>query len=165
MALQTATSIDDSPAPAAEAEAGYPARGVAWWTVTVLTILSCLSLLDRQIMALLIPDIRRELGLSDFQMGLLQGVVFSLFYVTFGLLFGWIIDRFSRRGVVYAGVTFWSLATAACGMASNFFQLMLARFGVGAGEAALNPAAYSIISDSFPKRRLSFALSVFGAGT
>jgi len=165
VALQTATSIDDSPAPAAEAEAGYPARGVAWWTVTVLTILSCLSLLDRQIMALLIPDIRRELGLSDFQMGLLQGVVFSLFYVTFGLLFGWIIDRFSRRGVVYAGVTFWSLATAACGMASNFFQLMLARFGVGAGEAALNPAAYSIISDSFPKRRLSFALSVFGAGT
>jgi len=167
VALQTAIPIDDAPAPeaTAEAQAGYPARGVAWWTVAVLTILSCLSLLDRQIMALLIPDMRRELGLTDFQMGLLQGVVFSLFYVVFGLVFGWIIDRFSRRGVVYAGVSFWSLATAACGLAGNFFQLMLARFGVGAGEAALNPAAYSIISDSFPKRRLSFALSAFGAGS
>lgn len=163
VAVNSVTSTD-APVPAPE-EAGYPSRAAAWWSVAVLTLLSCLSLLDRQIMALLVPDIRRDLGITDFQMGLLQGVVFSAFYVTFGLLFGWIIDRFSRRGVVYVGVTFWSLATAACGLAANFFQLTLARFGVGAGEAALNPAAYSMISDTFPKRRLSFALSVFGAGT
>lgn len=164
MSVPSATSTESPAAPAAE-ETGFPSRRRAWWTVGVLTVLSCLSLLDRQIMALLVPDIRRDLGLTDFQMGLLQGVVFSLFYVTFGLVFGWIIDRYSRRSVIYAGVSFWSLATAACGLAGNFFQLMLARFGVGAGEAALNPAAYSIISDTFPRRRLSLALSVFGAGT
>lgn len=146
-------------------EPAYPSSGRAWWSVGVLTLLSCLSLLDRQIMALLIPDMRRDLGLTDFHMGLLQGVVFSAFYVTFGLLFGWIIDRFSRRAVIFAGVTFWSMATAACGLAGNFFQLILARFGVGAGEAALNPAGYSIISDTFPRHRLSLAMSVFGAGS
>jgi MFS family permease len=146
------------------AGAGYPPASRAWWTVGVLTLLYSLSLLDRQIIALLVPDIRRDLGITDFEVGLLQGVVFSLFYVTFGLGFGWLVDRFSRRGVIFAGVCFWSLATAACGLARNFFQLMGARFGVGAGEAALNPAAYSILSDSFPKRRLSLATSVFGAG-
>ena len=97
-------------------------------------------------------------------MGLLQGVVFALFYVTFGIFFGWLTDRFSRRGVISGGVTIWSLATAACGLARNFTHLMGARFAVGAGEAALNPAAYSMIADSFPKRRLSLATSVFGAG-
>jgi MFS family permease len=143
---------------------GYPPPAKAWWTVFVLTLLYSLSLLDRQVIALLVPDIRRELGITDFQVGLLQGVVFSLFYVTFGLLFGWMTDRFSRRGVIFGGVAIWSMATAACGLARNFFHLMGARFGVGAGEAALNPAAYSILSDSFPKRRLSLATSVFGAG-
>jgi len=144
--------------------AGYPPAARAWWTVGVLTVLYSLSLLDRQIIALLVRDIRRDLGITDFEVGLLQGVVFSLFYVTFGLFFGWMTDRFSRRGVVFGGVAVWSLATAACGLARNFGQLMGARFGVGAGEAALNPAAYSILSDSFPKRRLSLATSVFGAG-
>lgn len=145
-------------------DAGYPPAARAWWTVGVLTLLYSLSLLDRQVIALLVPDIRRDLGISDFQVGLLQGVVFSLFYVTFGLVFGWATDRFSRRGVIFSGVGVWSLATAACGMATSFGHLMLARFGVGAGEAALNPAAYSMLSDSFPKRRLSLATSVFGAG-
>jgi MFS family permease len=150
--------------PGKDPDAGYPPASRAWWTVGVLTVLYALSLLDRQVIALLVPDIRRDLGISDFQVGLLQGVVFSLFYVTFGLVFGWATDRFSRRGVIFSGVGVWSLATAACGMAGNFAHLMMARFGVGAGEAALNPAAYSMLSDSFPKRRLSLATSVFGAG-
>jgi MFS family permease len=132
--------------------------------VFVLIVLSCLSMLDRQIMSLLVPAIRAELGLSDFQLGLLQGLAFALFYVTFGLFFGWLCDRFDRRGVVFVGVTAWSIATAACGLAGNAVQLMLARFGVGAGEASLGPASYSIVSDTFPKARLSFAMSVFGIG-
>jgi MFS family permease len=143
---------------------GYPSPARAWWSVFVLTVLYSLSLLDRQIIALLVPDIRADLHISDFQMGLLQGIGFALFYVTFGLVFGWVIDRFSRRGAVFLGVTAWSLATAACGLARNFGHLLGARFGVGAGEAALNPAAYSILSDTFPKRRLSLAISVFGTG-
>lgn len=143
---------------------GYPTPLRAWWSVGVLTVLYTLSLLDRQVLALLVSNIRADLRISDFEMGVLQGVVFSLFYVTFGLGFGWLIDRFSRRGMAYLGVTIWSLATASCGLAHNFIQIMGARFGVGAGEAALNPAAYSILSDTFPKRRLSLAISVFGMG-
>lgn len=163
MAVQSAPALEsDTDEPATEAD--YPPPWRAWFSVAVLTFLLCLSLLDRQLMSLLVPDIRRDLGLSDFQMGLLQGLLFSLFYATFGILFGWIIDRYSRRWVIFAGVTFWSIATAACGMSHSFLQLMLARFGVGAGEAALNPAGFSIVGDSFPKRRLALAFSVFGAG-
>lgn len=132
--------------------------------MAVFTVLYSLSLLDRQIIALLAPAIRADLRISDFQIGLLQGVVFALFYVTFGLAFGWAIDRFSRRALAFSGVTVWSLATAACGLAANFAQLTAARFGIGAGEAALNPAAYSMLSDTFPRRRLSLAISVFGTG-
>jgi MFS family permease len=145
--------------------AGYPSPARAWWSVFVLTVLYSLSLLDRQIIALLVPHIRADLHISDFQMGLLQGIGFAMFYVTFGLLFGWVIDHFSRRGVVFLGVTAWSLATAACGLAQSFGHLLGARFGVGAGEAALNPAAYSMLSDTFPKQKLSLATSVFGAGS
>ncbi|HEY3697117.1 MFS transporter [Phenylobacterium sp.] len=165
MALVSAPPQARAERPGADvSEAGYPSPRRAWWSVFVLTALYSLSLLDRHIIALLVHDIRADLHISDFQMGLLQGVGFALFYVTFGLLFGWVIDRFSRRGVVFLGVTVWSLATAACGLARNFGQLVGARFGVGAGEAALNPAAYSIISDTFPRRRLSLAISVFGTG-
>jgi MFS family permease len=144
---------------------GYPSPWRGWWSVAVLTVLYALSLLDRQIIALLVPHIRADLHISDFEVGLLQGVVFALFYVVFGLGFGWAVDRFSRRGVASVGVVIWSLATGACGLARTFSHLMLARFGVGAGEAALNPAAYSLLSDTFPKKRLSLAISVFGAGS
>lgn len=147
-----------------EDESAFPSPRKAWWSVAVLFLLMILSLVDRQIMALLVADIRRDLGVTDFQMGLMQGAFFGLFYATFGLLFGFLIDRYSRRLVVFIGVTCWSLATAYCGLASNFFQLMLARFGVGAGEASLSPAGFSLVGDSFPRRRLALAFSIFGSG-
>ncbi len=159
--MASGTDEIDKAGPAA---GDYPPARTAWWTVAVLIVLSCLSLLDRQIMALLIPAIRAELGINDFQVGLLQGVAFSLFYGTFGLVLGWAVDRYARRPIIFIGVCFWSLATSACGLAGNSIELMLARFGVGAGEAALSPASYSIVGDSFPKRRLAFALSVYGIG-
>ena len=83
-------------------------------------------------------------------MSLLAGTAFALFYVTLGLPLGRLADRASRRNLIFAGVFFWSLMTAACGLAQNFWQLFAARVGVGVGEAALSPAAHSIISDSFP---------------
>jgi MFS family permease len=153
---------------AADEHAGerrYPPPGRAWWTVTVLTALYALSLLDRQIISLMIDDIRRDLQVSDAQIGLLQGLAFAAFYAVFGLAFGRAVDRSSRRGVIFVGVALWSVAAAACGLARSFGQLFAARVGVGAGEAALAPAAYSMISDSFPKSRLAFALSVFGVGS
>lgn len=146
-------------------DTAFPPARMAWRSVVVLTGLYSLSLMDRQLLTLIVTDIRADLGISDFQMGLLHGLAFALFYVTFGLFFGWAVDRYPRRIIIFCGVVFWSLATAACGLGRNFGQFMLARFGVGAGEAALNPAAYSIIGDSFPRHRRAVALSVFGSGS
>lgn len=140
-----------------------PAR--AWWTVAVLTALYALSLMDRQIIALVVNDIRRDLGISDFAVGLLNGLAFALFYVTFGLIFGWASDRYSRRGLIAGGLALWSVATATCGLARTMPQLLLSRFAVGAGEGALNPSAFSLIADCFPRERLSTATSVYGAGS
>ena len=140
-------------------------RAIAWTTVGVLLVMAMLSYLDRQIMSLMVDPIRADLGISDFQMGLLQGLAFGLFYAIFGLVMGWLVDRFQRRWVIYLGVTGWSLATAACGLAGSFWQLLGARFAVGIGEASLSPAASSMIADLFPRHRLALAFSVFGIGT
>lgn len=144
----------------------YPAGARrAWFAVSIFLVVYILSYLDRQVIGLLVEPIKASLGISDFQVGMLQGVAFGLFYAAFGLPLGWLVDRYSRRGVVYFGMTLWSLAAAACGLASNFWQLLIARFGVGIGEASVNPAAYSLFADLFPKRRLALALGVFGAGS
>lgn len=138
---------------------------LAWGTVGVFSVLALLSYMDRQIISLLVDPIKHTFGVSDFQIGLLQGVAFGLFYAVFGVPMGWLVDRYSRRWVVYASVTIWSLATAGCGIAASFWQLAAARFAVGIGEAALTPAAYSVLADRFPRHRLAFALSVYGLGT
>ena len=142
----------------------YPSRLVAWYTVGVLFLLYWLSIIDRLIISLLVDPIRADLGITDFQFSMLLGVSFAIFYALFGLPMGWLVDRFSRRGVIYVGVTIWSLATAACGLAVGYWQLFAARIGVGAGEAALSPAAHSMLADSFPRERLTFAMTVFGLG-
>ena len=142
-----------------------PSSAHAWWTVALLTGLYALSLMDRSIISLVVNDIRRDLGISDFAVGMLNGLAFALFYVSFGLFFGWASDRYSRRGLIAGGLAIWSLATAACGLARTVPQLVIARFVVGAGEGALNPSAYSLIADCFPRERLSTATSVFGAGS
>lgn len=135
-----------------------------WPAVIVLLVLCTVSFLDRQVISLMVDPIRRDLGISDFEISLLQGFAFGLFYAVFGLPIGWLVDRASRRWVIYGGVTVWSLAAAACGLAQNWLQLFAARLGVGAGEAALSPAAYSLIADMFPARRLAIAIAVFATG-
>lgn len=136
----------------------------AWYTLAILTIAAVLSYIDRQLMSLMIVPIQRDLGLSDVQIGLVQGLGFGLFYALFGLPIGWLVDRRSRRGIIYAGMTFWSIATALCGLARSFGQLLVARFAVGVGEAALYPAAFSIIADIFPPRRLAMAVGILASG-
>lgn len=140
-------------------------RGVAWFSVIVLLLVAILAYLDRQIISLMVEPIRSSLGISDFQIGLLQGVAFGLFYAAFGIPIGWLVDRYSRRKIIYFGMTLWSVAAACCGLAGNYAQLLLARFGVGVGEASLSPAAYSMIADLFPPRRLALALGVFATGS
>ncbi|KQX19967.1 hypothetical protein ASD39_08665 [Sphingomonas sp. Root50] len=123
-----------------------------------------LSFVDRIGLSLLVDPIRADLGISDAQIGLLQGIAFGLFFAVMGLPLGWLADRWSRKGTIMLGVGLWSIATAACGLAVNFPQLLLARIGVGAGEAGLAPASYSIVHDRFPKEQLGRAISLFQVG-
>jgi MFS family permease len=136
----------------------------AWYALFVLTLCYTLSYIDRQIIAFLIDPLKQELAISDTQIGLLQGIAFALFYTFFGLPMGWLADRYSRRNIVAAGVFIWSLMTALSSGARSYFTLALARMGVGLGEATMNPCAFSMISDYFPRERLSTALSVYMMG-
>ncbi|MCK9541665.1 MAG: MFS transporter [Novosphingobium sp.] len=136
----------------------------AWLTVVILLLLSIVAYIDRSLISLLVEPIKQDLGLDDFEIGIVQGLGFGLFYALFGIPMGYLVDRFPRRIVIWAGVSAWSLAASACGLATSFTGLMLARFGVGAGEATLSPAAYSIIGDLFPPRKLAFAIALFGIG-
>jgi len=146
------------------AEAGFPPARVGWTAVAVLLLLYALAFIDRQVISLMVGDLRRDLGVSDFQISLLQGFAFAVFYSVLGLPFGMAVDRFPRRNVICIGVLIWAAAATACGLAQTYPQLLLARMFVGAGEAALAPAAYSILSELFPRKQLTFALSVYAIG-
>ncbi|NLR73435.1 MFS transporter [Novosphingobium sp. ERN07] len=123
-----------------------------------------LAYLDRQVLTLLVDPIRADFGISDFEVSLVQGGAFVLFFVICAIPIGWAVDRFSRCKIIFAGVFIWSLASAFGGLASSYWQLLISRFGVGAGEAALAPAAYSLMGDLVPRHRLGFAMAVFSIG-
>jgi MFS family permease len=131
----------------------------------VLAALYWLSVLDRFIISLLVDPMKQDLGLTDVQFGLLHGFAFIGSFTVFGLIFGALADRFNRRKVIFVGVTIWSLATAACGVAQSYWHLLLARIGVGVGEASLNPAASSMIADLFPRKKLTTAMAVYAVGS
>ena len=142
--------------PETEPSAGtveYPSAGRAWYMVSLLTVAYIVSFVDRNILGLLIDPIKADLGLSDFQIGLLLGPAFAIFYATMGLPLGYLADRRRRTWIVAAGITLWSAATALSGLARNFGQLFMARMSVGVGEATLSPCAMSLISDSYPEER------------
>ncbi len=122
------------------------------------------SFVDRQILSLLVGPMKRDLALSDTQVSLLMGTSFALFYSVCGIPLGRLADSRSRRLLIGVGLALWSLMTAGCGLARHYWQLLLLRMGVGVGEAALGPAAYSIITDSFPPGRLATAISVYSMG-
>ena len=143
---------------------GYPSSLSAWVTVTILMVAYVLSFIDRQILNLLVGPIRRDLDITDTQMSLLMGLSFALFYTVCGIPLGRLADTKSRRGLIAVGVLFWSAATAACGMAKQYWQFLLCRVGVGVGEAALSPAAYSLIADYFPKEQRARALAAYSFG-
>lgn len=145
-------------------EAPYPPIKYAWYVVGVLTFVYIFSFIDRQILNLLVGPIRRDLGISDTQMSLLMGFSFALFYTFCGIPLGWLADRYSRRSIIAVGFVFWSMMTAGCGLAQNFWQMLMLRMGVGVGEAALSPSAYSLISDYFPKEKRATAISVYSMG-
>src|SRR5262245_45568753 len=140
-------TIDRAP----ESQTTEPGLKYAWYGVLVLMVCYTLSFIDRQILGMLVDPIKRDFEISDTSVGLLQGLAFVAFYTIMGLPVGWLVDRYSRRTIIAVGVFFWSLMTALCAMAGNFWSLFTARTGVGVGEATLAPSAMSMTSDYFPK--------------
>jgi MFS family permease len=132
-----------------------------WYAVAVLWLGYICSFVDRQVLALLVEPIKQSLQVGDTEVSLLQGLAFGLFYAIMGLPCGMLIDRFSRRAVIAAGVTLWSLATIACGFAVGFAMLFVARMLVGVGEATLSPGALSMLSDHFPREKRVLPISIY----
>lgn len=146
------------------AEAPPVSERAAGWALFILFLAYALSFVDRTILALLIEPIKQDMHLSDTQISLLLGLAFSLVYTVAGVPIAMIADRRSRRAIVAVGISFWSVATAMCGLAGNFWQLFAARMGVGVGEASLGPCAYSLIADMFPEHKRGRAMAIYGAG-
>lgn len=150
-------------------DSGIDARAVpswrAWYSVAICMVAYILSFVDRQILSLLIGPIQADLKISDTEFGLLSGLAFSIFYAVMGIPVATLSDRTNRPLVISAGVAIWSLATAACGLASSFAGLFASRLLVGAGESTLSPATHSLIADLFPREKLGRATAIFAVGS
>src|SRR5688572_13373225 len=136
----------------------------AWYAAIIFSLFSALSFIDRLIIAVLIEPMKLELHLTDVQLSLIGGLSFVIFYTVFGLPMGRLADTFNRKWIIYAGVVIWTSATALCGLATRYVHLLLLRMGVGLGEAALAPGAFSILTDLFPRRRLATGIAVCSMG-
>ena len=139
------------------------ATSAAWYAAVFLTVAASMSTIDRQVLSLMIGPIRRDLHISDTEMGVIGGLAYTLLYTFCTLPAAWLADRGSRRAVAAGSMFLWSIMTASCGMAQSFVTLFLARMGVGIGEAGLAPASYSMLSDMFPRRSLPIALGLLNA--
>lgn len=147
---------------AQSAEASPNVRLLMW----TLLIVYIFNFLDRQIVNILAEEISRDLNLSDAQIGLMTGLAFALFYTFLGIPIARYVDRpkTNRAHVITISLGVWSAMTAACGLAQNFVQLLLARIGVGVGEAGCTPAAHSLITDAVPAEKRASAMAFYGLG-
>ena len=132
-----------------------------WTFLFVLFLISTSNVIDRQLVPVLLEPIKKEFQVSDLWMGLLSGVTFAIFYVSLGIPIARIADRKNRKVIIGVSMTVWSVMTALCGAAQNFWQLALARIGVGAGEAGCVPPAQSLLADYMPPDKRSMALAIF----
>ncbi len=153
--------------PAAEtAQAAQAARAALYpnYALAMLFIVYVLNFIDRSILNILAEPIKRDLGLYDWQIGLMSGIAFALFYTTFGIPIARLADTHNRRNIIAWCLAIWSAMTAVCGLAQNFWQLLLARIGVAIGEAGGSPPAHSMISDLFASDRRATALAIYALG-
>ncbi len=142
----------------------YASRKSAYYALGVLTVVYSFNFIDRQLLAILQEAIKAELDLSDSQLGLLTGFAFAAFYVTAGIPIARWADRGNRRDIVALSLFIWSFMTAISGFVQNYLQLLLARVGVGIGEAGGSPPSHSIISDIFPPERRASAIGFYSTG-
>lgn len=140
------------------------ASGYSWYVLFTLVVVYIFNFIDRQILSILAVDIKRDLDLTDGQLGFLGGAAFAVFYALFGVPLGRLADRWHRVRLLTIGLTLWSAMTAFSGLAKNYLTLSLARMGVGVGEATASPTAYSLISDYFPARQRGTALAIYSSG-
>lgn len=141
-----------------------PSRAYANYLLVVLAFVYVFNFLDRQIVSILAERIKADIGATDAQMGFLYGTAFAVFYALFGIPLGRLADMWNRKKLIAIGLSFWSVMTALSGLARSFTHLAVARIGVGVGEASATPAAFSMLSDSFPAARRATALAIYSSG-
>lgn len=149
--------------PAQQERASFT-TGYRQYVLGILVVVYVFNLIDRQILSMLLEPIKQELQLSDTQLGMLSGIAFAVFYTTFGIPIARYADRNSRVRVISWSLAAWSLMTAICGLAQNFWQLMLGRIGVAIGEAGASPPSHSLISDYFAPANRATALGIYSLG-
>src|SRR5499426_1135660 len=154
---------DERNEPAATSEP-WPSPRRAWYAVFVFALALMINILDRQIVSLIVEPIKRDLHLSDTQMGWLMGPAFVIFYMILGLPIARMVDYRSRRTILGVGVAIWSFMTSLCGFAKGFWQLLVCRVGVGSGEACSGPSTFSMLADLFPKEKLPRAIAFLNFG-
>ena len=161
-----------APAPAKPDGGASPVTGiqplappVRTYALSLLLGIYTINFLDRQVVNILAEPIKQDLGLADWQLGLMSGLAFALFYTVLGIPIARLAERKNRPIIIGTAVAVWSGFTALCGLAQNFFQLILFRIGVGVGEAGCTPPAHSLISDYVPKEKRSTALAFYSMGT
>jgi len=133
-------------------------------TLFLLTVVYFFSFMDRYILSILLELIKADLKVSDFQLGLLSGFAFAIFYAGLGIPVAWLADRRSRRDIIVVALTIWSAMTALCGFAQNYTQLLLCRIGVGIGEAGASPPSHSMIADLYPPDKRTSAMAIYATG-
>ncbi|MBT0587252.1 spinster family MFS transporter [Alteromonas oceanisediminis] len=149
--------------PSSDASTGV-SNGYRNYVLFILTLVYAFNFIDRQIIGILSPFIKADLGLDDAQLGYLKGIYFALLYTLVGIPVAWLADKYSRVNIIAVSLTLWSGFTAVSGLATNYLQLALARIGVGIGEAGGSPPSHSIISDLFPKEKRAGALAIYSLG-
>jgi predicted MFS family arabinose efflux permease len=135
-----------------------------WYVLIIMMLAYTINIADRYVMSTVLEPIRLDLKLTDGGVNFLTGVSLALFYVTMGIPLSWIADRYNRRNLLAISITVWSAMTTFCGLSTNYIQLLLARIGVGIGEAGGTPACNAIVSDYFPAARRPMAMTIFALG-
>ncbi len=164
--MTDATAAPPAGASAPEAPAiKVVSAGYRSYALGLLLVIYIFNFIDRQVVNILAEPIKNELNLEDWQLGMMSGFAFAIFYTILGLPIAQLAERRNRPAIIATALAFWSVFTALCGLAQNFVHLVLARIGVGVGEAGCTPPAHSLITDYVPKEKRASALAFYSMGT